>query len=118
MRKQIIILLVTAFVCIAATTVYAELPARVQTMVKDGQTQIENGKYQEAVSSLGQILSLLGGSTTDPEVDALGATIQAYGLSHSGDSYIPMAKQFLERAIAKDPKWGYPKTLLLELEKK
>lgn len=114
--------LLTLCICIVLSTpsiASAELPANIQEKVKEGRQLIENGRYQDAAQCLGEILTSLGGSSNDPQVDSLGATVQAAGMLHADNpQYLPLAKQYLNRAIARDPSWEYPKKLLKEAEGK
>ena len=85
-------------------------------LLKNGKTAIENGKYEEAVNRLGELLTLSGNKSDDPEVIAFGATVQAYGLLKLNNPQMtPMAKQYLEKAVINDPKWAYPKELLKKI---
>ena len=52
----------------------------IESLLKAGQTSIENDKYEEAVNRLGEILTISGNKSDDPKVIAFGATVQAYGL--------------------------------------
>ena len=91
----------------------------IQSLLNNGKKAIENGKYQEAVKCLGEILTASGDQTNNPKITAFGATVQAYGLLNMNNPQMrPMAKQYLETAINKDPEWGFPKQLLRETSKK
>lgn len=98
------------------TTIFA---ADIETLLKDGKTAIENGKYEEAVSRLGEILTASGDKTNDPKIVAFGSTVQAYGIWKMNNPQMkPMVIQYLNKAISADPTWKYSAKLLKEVEEK
>jgi len=91
--------------------------ADVETLLRDGKATIERGEYEKAVDYLGKILEMSGNQTNDPKIVAFGATVQAYGIWKMNNAEMkPMVIQNLNKAIANDPKWEYPKKLLKEIE--
>lgn len=113
MKKIIIICIAISLLFVS--TLFAN--ENIESLLKKGKDAIETGKYQEAVTCLGKILTASGNETTDPEITAFGATVQAYGLLNMNNPQMrPMAKQYLETAIEKDPKWKFPKQLLKSVE--
>ncbi|MDD4203282.1 MAG: hypothetical protein PHQ52_07430 [Candidatus Omnitrophica bacterium] len=101
--------------------VYASIavPAKVADMLWKGKQAIETGQYEEAVNSLGDILTALGNQTKSPEIISFGATVQAYGIISMGnDQLIPTAKHYLNVAIENDPNWEYPQVLLKTIKAK
>lgn len=87
-------------------------------LLKNGKNAIENGKYEEAINRLGELLTLSDNKSDDPEVIAFGATVQAYGLLKLNNAQmVPVAKEYLEKAIINDPTWAYPKELLKKSNK-
>ena len=98
------------------TTVNA---ADVEALLRDGRATIERGEYEKAVDYLGKILEMSGNRTNDPKIVAFGATVQAYGIWKMNNTDMkPIVIQNLDKAIANDPNWGYPKKLLKEVEGK
>ena len=98
------------------TTIFA---TDIETLLKDGKTAIENSKYEEAVSRLGELLTASGDKTNDPKIVAFGSTVQAYGVwKMNNPQMTPTVIQYLNKAIAADPTWKYPEKLLKEVEGK
>lgn len=91
--------------------------AEMETLLKDGKAAIENGKYEEAVSRLGELMTASGDKTNDPKIVAFGSTVQAYGIWRMNDPQMkPTVIRYLYKAISADPTWEYPKKLLKEVE--
>jgi len=91
----------------------------VETLLNDGKTAIESGKYEEAVNRLGELMTASGDKTNDPKIVAFGSTVQAYGVWKTNDpQMIPMVIRYLNKAIDADPSWEYPRKLLKEVEGK
>lgn len=88
-----------------------------KSLLKVGRTAIENDKYEEAVSCLGELLTISGNKSDDPKVIAFGSTVQAYGIIRLNNPEMnSMAKQYLEKAIINDPNWKFPRELLKKVE--
>ncbi len=84
-------------------------------LVQEGKKAIENGRYEEAVNDVGQILDKSDNVSRDPEVLSLHKAIQAYGMIRLNDhGYDKEIEQNLTGAISLDPNWEYPKKLLEE----
>jgi hypothetical protein len=99
--------------------VYNTFAADIETLLKDGKAAIENGRYEEAVSRLGELLTASGDKTNDPKIVAFGSTVQAYGVwKMNNPQMIPMVIQYLNKAISADPTWKYPEKLLKKVEGK
>ena len=93
--------------------------ADIEILLNDGKTAIENGKYEEAVNRLGELLTASGDKTNDPKIVAFGSTVQAYGVWKTNNPQMTsMVIQYLNKAIAADPTWKYPEKLLKEVEDK
>lgn len=97
----------------------ATFAADVETLLNDGKVAIENGRYEEAVNRLGELLTACGDKTNDPKIVAFGSTVQAYGIwKMNNPQMTPMVTQYLNKAISADPTWKYPEKLLKEVEGK
>jgi len=99
--------------------VYNTFAADIETLLNNGKTAIENGKYEEAVSRLGELMTASGDKTNDPKIVAFGSTVQAYGIWKMNDPQMtPTVVRYLNKAISADPTWKYPEKLLKEVEGK
>lgn len=97
----------------------AMFAADTETLLKDGKTAIERGQYEEAVNRLGELMTASGDKTNDDKIVAFGSTVQAYGLWKMNNPQMnSMVVNYLNKAIARDPSWAYPKKLLKEVEGK
>jgi len=93
--------------------------SEIDALLNAGKLAIENGRYEEAVSRLGELLTASGDKTNDPKIVAFGSTVQAYGVwKMNNPQMTPMVIQYLNKAIAADPSWEYPEKLLKEVEGK
>ena len=114
--KLFVSVLIISITLAMPTTMFA---TDIETLLKDGKTAIENGKYDEAVSRLGELLTASGDKTNDPKIIAFGSTVQAYGVWKTNNpQMMPMVIQYLNKAITADPTWEYPEKLLKEVERK
>lgn len=97
----------------------ATLATDIETLLNNGKAAIESGKYEDAVNSLGELMTASGNKTNDPKIVAFGSTVQAYGLWKTNDPQMtPMVVRYLNKAITADPTWKYPEKLLKEVEGK
>lgn len=86
-------------------------------LLNSGKLAIENGEYEKAVDCLGKILEASGNESNDDKVVAFGATVQAYGLWKMNNPQMKsMVLDYLNKAIARDSSWQYPKKLLKEVK--
>lgn len=92
-----------------------KFPKEKKIIVEHGKALLATFKYQEAVSSLGNLLRLEGGKTLDPEITSLGLAVQGYGLMNIEDKKnvdrTKMAEQGIKNftdAIAADNGWYLP----------
>ena len=115
MRLLFSVLIILVALAIPITTFAADM----ETLLNNGKTAIENGRYEDAVSCLGELLTASGDKTNDPKIVAFGSTVQAYGVwKMNNPQMTPMVIQYLNKAIAVDPTWKYPEKLLKEVEGK
>ena len=116
MRTYWMALIIIAIMCVGSIG-YCE--SEISSMLQTGKSAIENGEYEKAVDSLGKILEVSGNQSNDDKIVAFGATVQAYGLWKMNNPQMnPMVVDYLNKAIARDPSWEYPKKLLKEVENK
>jgi hypothetical protein len=91
----------------------------ISMLLQKGKDAIENGKYEDAVNRLGEIMTASGDQTNDPKIVAFGSTVQAYGIwKMNNPQMTPMVIQYLNKAITADSTWEYPQKLLKEIENK
>jgi len=110
--KEYLLALGIIFLC--CSTSFAD--GDVSSLLQAGRTAIEDGEYTKAVDCLGKILEASSNQTNDDKIVAFGATVQAYGVWKTNPQMASTAIEYLNKAIARDPSWEYPKKLLKEVE--